>query len=123
MDGLAKTVVLGTLLADAHEPLLRRDIFTLIERAVDRQLVVNVATNGAIISDRMARRLKQSGVRSMTVSLDGSKAETHDHFRQVPGLFKRTIRAIEQVGARLLSPSTLREWGEAAAYFEKSPTS
>lgn len=94
IDDLAEAGLL-ILAFSGGEPLLRRDIFTLIERAVDRQLVVNVATNGAVINDRLAQRLKESGVRSMTVSLDGSNAETHDYFRQVPGLFKRTLRAIE----------------------------
>jgi len=77
------------------EPLVRRDIFQLIERAASRELVVNVATNGAIINDRIARRLLDSGVRSITVSLDGANAETHERMRQVPGLYRRTIRAIE----------------------------
>ena len=77
------------------EPLLRRDIFTLIEYAVARSLIVNVATNGAIMGERLAARLRQAGVRSITVSLDGATAETHDHFRQFPGLFARTLRAIE----------------------------
>ncbi len=77
------------------EPLLRRDIFTLIGRAVERGLVVNLATNGAIINDRMAVRLREAGVRSITVSLDGASAATHDRIRQSRGLFRRTVRAIE----------------------------
>lgn len=77
------------------EPLLRHDIFRLIERAVERSLIVNVATNGAVVGERLAARLRHSGVRSITVSLDGATAETHDHFRQFPGLFDRTLRAID----------------------------
>ena len=94
VDDLASAGLL-ILAFSGGEPLMRRDIFRLIERAVERQLVVNVATNGAVINDRMARRLKEAGVRSMTVSLDGSNAETHDYFRQVPGLFERAINAIK----------------------------
>jgi AdoMet-dependent heme synthase len=94
IDDLAASGLL-ILAFSGGEPLMRRDIFQLIERAVDNQLVVNVATNGAVINDRMARRLKEAGVRSMTVSLDGSDAKTHDHFRQVPGLFDRAVKAIK----------------------------
>jgi radical SAM protein with 4Fe4S-binding SPASM domain len=64
---------------------------------VARGLVVNVATNGAIISETLAARIKDSGVQSMTVSLDGSDASTHDTMRQRPGLFTRTLRAIDRL--------------------------
>lgn len=67
------------------EPLLRRDIFELINHAVERGLIVNVATNGAIITDALAIRLREAGVRSITVSLDGAAASTHNTFRQFLG--------------------------------------
>lgn len=94
IDQLAEAGLL-ILAFSGGEPLIRRDIFQLIERAAQKELVVNIATNGAIISDKIAKRLKESGVRSITVSLDGADAETHDHFRQTPGLFNKTIKAIK----------------------------
>lgn len=99
VDQLADAGLL-VLAFSGGEPLIRRDIFQLIERAVSRHLVVNVATNGAVIRDALARRLKEIGVRSMTVSLDGARAETHDHMRQCPGLFLRAVRAIDTLVAR-----------------------
>src|ERR1051325_4135919 len=77
------------------EPLVRPDIYDLMRHAADRELVVNVASNGAVVNDRTAARLVESGVRSVTVSLDGADAATHDHFRQFPGLFDRTLHAID----------------------------
>jgi radical SAM protein with 4Fe4S-binding SPASM domain len=94
IDQLAEAGLL-ILAFSGGEPLMRPDIFQLIERAAQKDLVVNIATNGAIISDKKAKRLKESGVRSITVSLDGADAETHDYFRQTPGLFNRTIKAIK----------------------------
>jgi radical SAM protein with 4Fe4S-binding SPASM domain len=94
IDQLAESGLL-VLAFSGGEPLLRRDIFQLIDRAMDRGLVVQVATNGAVITKRVAARLQQSGVRGVTVSLDGASAATHDHFRQFPGLFDRTLRAIQ----------------------------
>lgn len=81
------------------EPLLRRDIFRLIGRAVERDLVVNIATNGSLISTAMARRLKDAKVSSVTVSLDGASAETHDAIRCFPGLFDKTVNAIRRLVA------------------------
>jgi radical SAM protein with 4Fe4S-binding SPASM domain len=94
IDQLADSGLL-ILAFSGGEPLLRKDIFKLIEHAVDKDLIVNIATNGAIITDTLANRLKQSGVRSITVSLDGANSETHENFRRHPGLFPKTIRAIE----------------------------
>lgn len=94
IDDLADAGLL-VLAFSGGEPLLRRDIFQLIGRAAERGLVVNVATNGAIVRSRVARRIKEAGVRSVTVSLDGAKAETHDRIRQFPGLFERTVRAVD----------------------------
>jgi radical SAM protein with 4Fe4S-binding SPASM domain len=102
IDQLADAGLL-VLAFSGGEPLLRKDIFQLIDHAVERGLVVQVATNGALVSERLADRLQHSGVRGVTVSLDGATAATHDHFRQFPGLFKRTLRAI-----RLLSERGLR---------------
>lgn len=98
IDDLADAGLL-VLAFSGGEPLIRRDIFQLIGRAVERGLVVNVATNGAVVRDRMARRIKQAGVRSVTVSLDGATAKTHDGMRQFPGLFDRTVRAVETLAA------------------------
>lgn len=76
------------------EPLLRPDLATLIEHAVERGLTTNVCTNGALVDDGMARRLKEAGLHSITVSLDGSCAETHDRLRHYPGLFDLAVAAI-----------------------------
>jgi radical SAM protein with 4Fe4S-binding SPASM domain len=94
IDQLAEAGLL-ILAFSGGEPLIRRDIFGLIKRAVENALVVNLASNGALIDEKMAVRLKEAGVRSITISLDGARAETHDDFRRFPGLFDRTIRAIQ----------------------------
>ncbi len=94
IDQLAEAGLL-ILAFSGGEPLIRKDIFQLIERAVENQLVVNVASNGAIINSKFAKKIKESGVRSVTISLDAASAEVHDYFRQCPGLFKKSINAIK----------------------------
>lgn len=93
IDDLADAGLL-ILAFSGGEPLLRKDIFKLIEKAVSRNLVVNVASNGLIINEKMAKKIASSGVRSVTISLDASNEEFHDYFRQHPGLFRKTIKAI-----------------------------
>lgn len=93
IDDLADSGLL-ILAFSGGEPLLRKDIFQLIKKAVSRNLVVNLASNGLLINEKMAKKIASSGVRSVTISLDASDAEFHDYFRQHLGLFKKTVKAI-----------------------------
>jgi radical SAM protein with 4Fe4S-binding SPASM domain len=104
IDDLAESGLL-ILAFSGGEPLLRKDIFELIERAVERNLVVNVASNGYLINERMAKKIAASGVRSVTISLDATTEALHDEFRQRKGLFKKAIEAVgflEKEGVRVV---------------------
>lgn len=63
------------------EPLFRPDIFDIARRASDAGLIVALATNGTLIDADVARRIKEAGVRRVSVSFDGADAPTHDIFR------------------------------------------
>lgn len=39
--------------------------------------------------------MKEAGVQFVQISLDGTKAETHDHFRGMKGVFARTVEGIK----------------------------
>ena len=77
------------------EPLLRPDFFELAAYARSLGIYVSVATNGTTITKAVAERLKQIDVNYVEISLDGAKAETHDEFRGIPGMFDRTIEGIK----------------------------
>jgi len=81
------------LLIAGGEPLIREDIFTLVEYA-SKRLSVGINTNGFSLNMSMAERLKDVGVNQIRISLDGAKAKTHDLFRG-KGSFERAIEAIE----------------------------
>ena len=81
IDQLADTGV-RVLAFSGGEPFLRPDLLTLIQHAVQRGLATNVCTNGALVDEGMARRLKEAGLGSVTVSLDGACAQTHDNLRR-----------------------------------------
>ncbi len=63
------------------EPLFRPDIFDIARHAADAGLIVALATNGTLIDASVARRIKESGVRRVSISFDGADAATHDIFR------------------------------------------
>jgi heme b synthase len=56
-----------------------------------------MALNGTLVTEKIARQLVDSGIQRISVSIDGSNAETHDRFRQVNGAFEGTLRGIERI--------------------------
>ena len=81
------------------EVFLRRDFLELVEAAVACGLKVNLTTNGTLVDRERARRLAASGVNSVSISLDGPTAATHDRVRRRPAAFKRSIRTIRRLKA------------------------
>jgi radical SAM protein with 4Fe4S-binding SPASM domain len=63
------------------EPLFRPDIFDIARHASDAGLIVALATNGTMIDAVVARKIKEGGIRRVSVSFDGADAATHDIFR------------------------------------------
>jgi len=83
------------------EPLFRPDIFDIARYASDAGLPVALATNGTLIDDKVAERIRDSGVQRVSISFDGADAATHDAFRGLKGSFEAAIRgfkALRNVG-------------------------
>ena len=57
-----------------------------------------MTTNGMLINKEVAKDLKDAGIYSIGISIDGLK-ETHDWFRQVPGCFDKAIAGIKNMVA------------------------
>ncbi|MEM0481413.1 MAG: TIGR04053 family radical SAM/SPASM domain-containing protein [Nitrososphaerota archaeon] len=85
------------LVITGGDPLMRKDLFELIDYA--NSYGVPVAVSPAVssnLSDEILNRLKEAGVRSISISLDGATAETHEEMRQTPGNFGATVEAISR---------------------------
>lgn len=84
------------LVLTGGDPMMRRDIFDIIRRASEAGLRVALspaATPRLLNTD--FRRLREAGVVSMSLSLDGATQESHDAFRRVPHTFERTLKAAQ----------------------------
>lgn len=81
------------LLFSGGEPLMRKDLFTLIEKARKSGLRAVLSTNGTLIDKDVAAKLKDFGLSYVGISLDGME-ETNDRFRAYKGAFKKAIRGI-----------------------------
>ncbi len=83
------------LVLSGGEPLFRPDIFDIGAYGVERGLRMALATNGTLITEEIARRIKDAGFSRVAISLDGARADTHDQFRNLPGSHARAIRGIQ----------------------------
>lgn len=81
------------LLFSGGEPLLRQDLFELGSLAVEQGLRPVISSNGTLIDDEKAKKIKQTGFQYVGISIDGGR-DTHDEFRNRRGAFDMAINGI-----------------------------
>ena len=80
--------------------LLRKDIFELVDYAVAKGIPVAMSPSVTpMLTPDAIQRMVASGVKAVSLSLDGSRSETHDGIRGIPGHFEQTIPAIRALVA------------------------
>jgi radical SAM protein with 4Fe4S-binding SPASM domain len=85
------------LVLSGGEPLYRSDIFQLARYATDKGLRVALATNGTLVTKEVARMIVDSGVKRVSISLDGADSLTHDTFRGIPGAFDAAVYGLRNL--------------------------
>ncbi len=80
------------------EPFIYPGIWKVLERCTERGLVMCVSTNGTLITQERARRLRQFAPLYFQVSLDGGTPQTNDSIRG-KGVFQRALRGLELLAA------------------------
>jgi heme b synthase len=83
------------LVLSGGEPLWRRDVFDLAKYAGGKNMRVALATNGTLIDEAMALRIRDAGIQRVAISLDGVDPATHDTFRGHQGAFDAAVRGIK----------------------------
>lgn len=76
------------------EPLLRKDIFNLLDYAAKKIPKVILITNGILVNEEKAKRIILSGISRVGISLDGPTKESFEFIRG-KGLFERVLRNIK----------------------------
>lgn len=75
------------------EPLIRADVFDIARYGTEKGLRMCLATNGTLVNDETCEKIKDAGVKIVSLSLDGSTEDVHDNFRNQRGAFSGTINA------------------------------
>lgn len=81
------------------EPLVRDDIYDIAAHGTSVGLKMVLATNGTRVTPEVAKRMKEVGIQRISVSIDGSTAESHDKFRRQAGAFDAALVGIENAKA------------------------
>ena len=95
------------------EPLLRPDIYELVAHAASRGLRPVFGSNGTLITDEVACRLKEAGAAAMGISVDSLDAAKHDKFRGLPNAHALTLTGIEackRAGLPFQLHTTVVDW-------------
>ena len=92
LEDLARFGVPVTLFSGG-EPLVRPDLLALIERTVALGMRAVISTNGTLITEEKAARLRAFNLSYVGVSLDGLR-DVNDRFRGVSGAFEKALAGI-----------------------------
>ncbi len=77
------------------EPLLREDLFDVMEDASSMGFPWGMVTNGTLITRDTVEKMKKSGMNTVSVSIDGTEKE-HDKIRG-EGIFKRATEGVKML--------------------------
>ncbi|MFC2050158.1 radical SAM protein [Chloroflexota bacterium] len=98
------------LILTGGEPLLRQDLFQIAGYAVSKGLRVVMGTNGTLITENVAAKLKETPISRVAVSIDFPTNELQDKFRGKAGAFEAAVSGIarlRQAGVEVQINSTI----------------
>lgn len=78
------------------EPLIRKDLFEIMDYANKLGFRWGMTSNGMLITDEILERMNQTNMETISISLDGLK-ETHESFRKVLDSFDKIISNIKKL--------------------------
>ncbi len=96
------------------DPFKRPDLFELVRYGSDLGLMTAVSPSGTpLLNADNLRKVKESGAKAISLSVDASTAERHDDFRQVQGSFQWTLdgwKAAQDVGLKVQINTTITRY-------------
>jgi putative heme d1 biosynthesis radical SAM protein NirJ2 len=83
------------LILSGGEPLMREDIFELVEHSVARGLRPVMGTNGTLFTRDLVCKMKAAGVARAGISLDSNDKSVHDAFRKMDGAWDSAVNGMK----------------------------
>src|SRR5207244_2290697 len=101
LDQLAEAGVFF-LTMSGGEVLLRKDFFEILEHARAMLFNVKLKTNGILIRERDAERIRSLGVQQVQISIYSHRPDVHDAITKVRGSLSRSLDAIRFLKSKWL---------------------
>jgi len=117
LDEIATIDEFRMLVFTGGEPLIRPDILELVGYARSLGFEISIATNGTLLTPKIARELKRMGVVNMAIGLNANDESVHEQITRVPGSFEKSKQAIyttAEVGMGLQINTTVMEENHTA---------
>jgi radical SAM protein with 4Fe4S-binding SPASM domain len=94
IKNLAAVREFRTLVFTGGEPLVRKDIYKLLNYASSLGFYTVLATNATLITKDVAQKLKKANVEGIAASIDFIDPAQHDVYRGASGAFKAALKGI-----------------------------
>lgn len=79
------------------EALSMPGMLDLVRHAKNLGFRTTLASNGYLIDKEMAKRINDSGLDAISLSLDSHRPEAHDRMRGTPGVYQHVMDAIDNI--------------------------
>jgi len=79
------------------EPFIRKDMIEILRFSAELGINTGVVTNGFYITDELAKRIIESGIFNINISLDGMSSDSVDWIRKHNGLYKKVKNGINRL--------------------------
>lgn len=112
LEGIARAGF-KIMIFSGGEPLMRADIFELVSYASSLGLRPVFGTNGSLIDEETAKRMKEAGTMGVGISLDSLDEEKHDEFRALKGAWELAVRGMrncKKAGVPFQIHTTVMDW-------------
>lgn len=87
------------------EPFLKKGILGLVKHSSRRGFTTMTTSNGFLLDKGMARKIADSGLSHITLSLDSMDERVHDYIRGTRGSHSRVLRAIDMLSRQRGRPT------------------
>ena len=91
-----RNIGVANIVFTGGEIFTRKDALEIIEYASNLNFMIDIFTNGTLLTDEMLIKLKDLNIHSLQCSLYYAKREKHDDFVKMVGAFEKTINCLKQ---------------------------
>lgn len=88
------------------EPLLNKELFKIIDYSSRLDFSCGITTNGTLLTSAVGKQLKEAGLDTISISLDGLE-KTHNDFRCNPKAFRLAMEGIQNAKKAGLDPEVV----------------